>query len=100
MTGYHPNVMAGSCRSGAERDGGKRVHAVAGSPTKDYDCRKALCGKQPGRRSCGWSGYVPANTTVTCPACLKRLAKMIETPDPMQDERTKSMQSHPSSYEE
>jgi len=74
-TEWHPNMMAGTCRNGAERDGGKRIHAVPGAATKDYDGRAALCGKRPGRRSAGWSGYVSPDAKVTCPACLKKLVK-------------------------
>jgi hypothetical protein len=36
-------------------------------------CRMALCSEEPGSRS-GWAE--PPARDVTCPACLKRLAKL------------------------
>jgi hypothetical protein len=64
-------MLTGRCMNGAERDHGTRAHAV---PIGE---RKALCGAKPGRRSVGWSSY--RESTVTCPRCLKKLAKMEAT---------------------
>lgn len=40
---------------------------------------KAVCGKTYGKRSAGWSEYY--GRAVTCPACLRKLAKMGEAVD-------------------
>jgi hypothetical protein len=63
--------MLGSCRNGAERDKGTMIHAVGGW--------KALCGKQPGRRSAGWQmfpDYLKPLSDVNCPRCKAKLEKL------------------------
>ena len=60
-----PLQLTGRCLNGAERDRGKRVHAVADGAWK------ALCGAAPGRHSAGWSSH--PDPEVTCPRCLKKL---------------------------
>jgi hypothetical protein len=55
-------------KDGTRNAGGRPVyHAVA------PHCRMALCSQEPGSRS-GWAE--PPVRTVTCQACLKRLARM------------------------
>jgi hypothetical protein len=64
--------MLGSCRSGYEGDKGRLIHAVGGW--------KALCGKEPGRRSAGWQLYpdmVRPLSDVNCPRCRSKLAKSL-----------------------
>jgi hypothetical protein len=62
--------MLGRCANGAERDKGVLIHAV---PVPGW---KALCGKQPGRRSAGWASHPdqehPLND-VNCPRCAKKM---------------------------
>ncbi|MEO8737892.1 MAG: hypothetical protein ABI380_15300 [Edaphobacter sp.] len=41
--------MMGRCSNGAERDSGTFVHLLTPGTFK------AVCGKQPGRRSAGWA---------------------------------------------
>ena len=65
------SYMLGSCANGAERDKGTRIHAV--------QSWKALCGKEPGRRSAGWALFpdqVKPLSDVNCPRCSKKLAKV------------------------
>jgi len=66
-----PLTLAGRCRNGAERDSGRIYHAVPGSHWK------AVCGATYGRTSVGWSPHV--GREVTCPKCLKRMAKAERT---------------------
>jgi hypothetical protein len=54
--------MAGPCRDGWERNGGTRWHALASG--------KAICGA---RCKSFWSDE--AGKAVTCPRCLRKLAK-------------------------
>lgn len=67
--GYRTLTLAGRCANGAERDHGTRWHAV---PIGLY---KALCGVEPGRRSVGWSSHRVEGQDVTCPRCVKKLAR-------------------------
>lgn len=78
----------GHCATGAERDGGMRLHAV-----KSVDGRKpadlwkpALCGTQPGRRGNGWDFR---EGDITCPGCLKKMKRQpgyeVEAPNPFSD---------------
>jgi hypothetical protein len=63
--------MLGSCRNGNESDKGELYHAVGGW--------KALCGKQPGRRSAGWQLFPDLTVPlpeVNCPRCRALLAKL------------------------
>lgn len=64
----HPAALAGRCANGYERDGGSVVHAV----TND-GLQRALCGREPGRRSVGWSDRPMEQ--VTCARCLNKLTK-------------------------
>lgn len=74
-------TTTGRCANGAQRDAGHLVHAVPGwtdSNGRYYPASfgKALCGKQPGRLTPGWSEWVPAGTVEpTCPRCAKKLAQ-------------------------
>lgn len=63
--------MAGRCAIGAERDGGVRYHAVDEEIWQRWGA--ALCGATPGRLGNGWSVY--PGDDVTCPRCIKKLAK-------------------------
>jgi hypothetical protein len=63
--------LTGRCANGAERDGGRRWHAL----TAYSVFGKALCGAQPGRRSAGWD-WSSVRMEVTCPKCLKRTERM------------------------
>lgn len=65
MTVIRPRHMSGRCRTGSDRTGAV-IHAVADSEWT------ALCGKQPGRTSAGWSVWI--DDEVSCPRCLKKLA--------------------------
>ena len=64
--GYQARSLAGRCSNGMELDHGKLYHAVIADD-------RAMCGAKPGRRSVGWSSY--RVDAVTCPRCLKKLAK-------------------------
>ena len=71
LTALHSILRkTGRCSSGAEADGGVRYHVVP--PGSGW--QKALCGTKPGETGNGWS--TDPTDTVTCPACLKRLAKI------------------------
>ena len=56
--------LAGQCASGAERDGGARIHAVVAG--------RGVCGAMPGRRSVGWI-EVDGAEQPTCPRCIAGL---------------------------
>ena len=73
MATYTPLRMTGMCRNGAERDGGRIFHAVPGIVQPGGSWQKALCGAQPGIRGNGWNQQ--PGQMVTCPRCLKKLAK-------------------------
>lgn len=61
-------VLTGRCANGNERDRGAIIHAVEGW--------KALCGREPGRRSAGWSEWERHElSAVNCPRCRKKLDK-------------------------
>ena len=57
--------MLGRCANGAERDKGRIIHA--------RDGWIALCGRQPGRRSAGWSQQPLGLADINCPKCLSRM---------------------------
>ncbi len=65
MSNFEILRLTGRCSNGAERDGGRLYHAVKGI--------RALCGKQPGRRS-DWGVY--PGKAVTCPRCIARLENL------------------------
>lgn len=65
-----PRKLAGRCANGAERDRGVIYHAV------ERGQWAALCGREPGRTSAGWSDW--KGSAVTCPRCLKKLATRTE----------------------
>lgn len=64
-------TMAGRCATGAERDRGARVHAVADDRFPSFAA--ALCGAAPGRRGNGWTAATPA--PIDCPRCARRLSR-------------------------
>ncbi len=70
---YRITYASGQCRTATDRSG-PRWHAVLSPQVAGFDGGPALCGYVPGRRSSGWSEY--EGKEVTCPKCLKRLAKM------------------------
>ena len=62
LTNYRITHLAGRARSGADRTG-HVTHAVVNW--------RALCGKEPGKRSAGWSEY--DDKEITCVKCKKML---------------------------
>ena len=66
----HAARLAGRARTGSD-SAGSVYHAL---PLGQYT---AVCGKTYGRKSAGWSEYY--GTTVTCPKCLRKMAKSITT---------------------
>lgn len=67
---FESRYMAGSCAHGGAKTG-TRWHAV---PEGAHFTSKALCGRFP---SIQWSDPIPmGERSVTCPTCLKRLAKL------------------------
>ena len=87
MNNYNPHYLLGRLRSGRDRSG-TVYHAVEGQ--NDYGFGKALCGKQPGKRSVGWmsAGYaLPRDydgppIAINCPRCMKKLAGLGECEQP------------------
>ena len=72
--GYTISAKAGRCANGAERDSGTLFHIrLMGEHGPNW---APLCGKEPGRRSAGWSTWRPAGQVATCPTCLKRLRSL------------------------
>lgn len=67
--GFAVQQLAGRCSNGAEKDAGRRWHAL---PLTRY---RALCGVTYGRRSAGWSDYEIPGQSVTCPKCAKKIEK-------------------------
>lgn len=63
--------LAGRCANGAERDGGRKYHALEGYS----EFGKAMCGAEPGRTSGGWATPY-GDSKVTCPKCLRKLEKV------------------------
>jgi hypothetical protein len=63
-TKYEIAYLSGRCVNGANGSKGTLYHAVKGDV--------ALCGRIYGRRSAGW--YYEGDA-VTCPKCLKKIAK-------------------------
>lgn len=68
---YECLTMTGRCSNGFQRDAGKLWHAVRST---GGDWTKAICGAVPGKRGNGWSMLL--GKKVTCPRCLKKLAKL------------------------
>ena len=71
---YVPLSLGGRGRTGSDSSG-SIFHAVAewnGQP-QFYGHSAALCGKKPGRRSIGWSTWMPSGQQITCPLCAKKL---------------------------
>ena len=66
---YRITHLAGRARSGGDSVG-KVTHLV------ESFYWKALCGKEPGRRSAGWSEY--NDNELTCPRCITKLQKMTQ----------------------
>lgn len=64
--GYQVLTMTGRRANGAQRDSGRRYHAVK------FGEIKALCNAKPGRHS-DWSPY--HGQEVTCPRCAKKINK-------------------------
>ena len=63
--------LAGRCRNGMERDGGKLLHLVDDGDLPHFG--KAICGAKPGKRSNGW--HTPLNEGQNkCTRCEKRNA--------------------------
>jgi hypothetical protein len=62
--------LTGRCANGAERDGGRRTHAVPLGSTYGL----ALCGARPGRLSNGWD-EVDGAEMPTCSRCTKKASK-------------------------
>ena len=69
MNEYLPLRLAGRCLNGAERDGGRRYHAV--ERLDNGHANKAVCGATYGRTSAGWSAH--PGETVSCPRCRRWL---------------------------
>ena len=65
---YVPARLTGRCADGAERDGGRKIHAVA---LTEMSWGHALCGARPGRLSNGWV-EVNGPEVPTCPRCRRR----------------------------
>jgi len=62
----------GRCFNGAERDGGKTVHAIdSEKPNGDW-FGKAVCGTEPGYRGNGWA---KTDKPVSCTRCINKMAK-------------------------
>lgn len=70
MPSYEFRYMLGRCSNGAERDKGRIIHALP--ITNGRYAWKALCGKEPGRTSAGWTEY--PQDKPDCPRCLKLMA--------------------------
>lgn len=71
---YAPRMKAGPLRNGAERGHGSIWHAV--EETKHYgDAGPALCGARP---AIMWSSWQRDGQQITCPRCLRLVAKMKE----------------------
>lgn len=66
---YRAVQLTGRCANGAERDRGRRAHAL---PHGSY---YALCGATYGKRSAGWSTY--DEPEVNCPRCLKKMEQKV-----------------------
>ena len=69
LTTVQPRVRGGRQRSDID-DGGSIAHALPLSEG-GYGFTPALCGIKPGRRSIGWSSWVPER--VTCPRCIRKM---------------------------
>ena len=63
-------TLSGRCRSGSDLSG--NIHAV------DWEKYKALCGKQPGRKSAGWGEW--DKEAPTCPKCIKKMEALAAQP--------------------
>lgn len=76
-TDYVAGYLTGRCANGAQRDSGTLYHAL---PVKEYmgglfPSSVALCGATFGRRSAGWNAHDKPDHAITCPKCLKKIAK-------------------------
>lgn len=69
---YQILSLAGRCRTGSDQQGVLQHAVPIGAILPGDIMGKALCGKEPGRRSVGWSCY--PGRAVTCPKCLKKIA--------------------------
>jgi len=76
--GYDIAVMTGRNRTTTDGSG-SLWHAVPAdaesSPFNSWV--PALCGRAPGKRGNGWSGYRPADREVTCERCLKKIGAQL-----------------------
>jgi hypothetical protein len=74
---WKPARMTGSCRNGAELDGGTVVHLITArswrAASASVSMAPALCGAGPRRNSAGWEAMTEA-TPATCAKCLQRAA--------------------------
>lgn len=71
MIKYEARMMMGRLTDGCQSDHGRLVHALESGKTAAYCRGKALCGAEPGRRSCGWSAI--EERPIDCPRCLKKM---------------------------
>ena len=69
-----PVVKTGRCANGAQRDGGRVVHAAWIDPRSFPHWGPALCGTKPGRTSGGWDVDLEMET-VTCKKCAAKVNK-------------------------
>lgn len=65
---YYARSLSGRCRSGSDLTGTVVHLTIDGA----YGLGRALCGKQPGRRSAGWSSWEHA--APTCRKCIEKAA--------------------------
>jgi hypothetical protein len=70
MSEYRITHLAGRARTGSDQ-AGSLAHAV--NPNG-----RALCGREPGRTSAGWSEY--NDQAITCPRCAHLAAQLTEDP--------------------
>ena len=66
-----PAALMGRLANGFERGAGTRIHLVD-DDVEQYAHGRALCGAQPGRRSCGWDVDHYIGQAVSCPVCCAR----------------------------
>lgn len=64
------HTLSGRGRSGTDSCGQVK-HAV--DKSGGGHMQRALCGREPGRRSIGWSDECEPLTAITCPKCKKLL---------------------------
>jgi hypothetical protein len=82
---YRTAVMLGRLSNGAQADHGVVVHLVYFKkvpslrfPDKPISAEVSLCGKRPGPKSVGWSGYWKGDEVLklSCEKCLKRAQRL------------------------